>query len=87
MLDSCLGYLGERRESDPNFTFEVIVVDDGSKDRTPDVAFEYTKKFTEETIRVLKLPQNVGKGDCGKQSQETETDTFEKPKKVETKTD
>lgn len=63
MLDHCLDYLEERKAKDPKFTYEVIVVDDGSKDRTADVAFEYGKKYVGETVRVLKLAQNVGKGD------------------------
>uniref|UniRef100_A0A8D1V1T1 dolichyl-phosphate beta-glucosyltransferase n=1 Tax=Sus scrofa TaxID=9823 RepID=A0A8D1V1T1_PIG len=34
MLDEALGYLEERQKRDPTFTYEVIVVDDGSKDQT-----------------------------------------------------
>ncbi|XP_036155824.1 dolichyl-phosphate beta-glucosyltransferase isoform X2 [Myotis myotis] len=34
MMDEALGYLEERQKQDPTFTYEVIVVDDGSKDQT-----------------------------------------------------
>ncbi|KAM9049819.1 dolichyl-phosphate beta-glucosyltransferase isoform 3-T3 [Megaptera novaeangliae] len=34
MMDEALGYLEERQKQDPTFTYEVIVVDDGSKDET-----------------------------------------------------
>uniref|UniRef100_A0A8C0E2Q4 dolichyl-phosphate beta-glucosyltransferase n=1 Tax=Balaenoptera musculus TaxID=9771 RepID=A0A8C0E2Q4_BALMU len=34
MMDEALGYLEERQKQDPAFTYEVIVVDDGSKDET-----------------------------------------------------
>ncbi|XP_032150373.1 dolichyl-phosphate beta-glucosyltransferase isoform X3 [Sapajus apella] len=34
MMDEALGYLEKRQKRDPAFTYEVIVVDDGSKDQT-----------------------------------------------------
>ncbi|XP_069323430.1 dolichyl-phosphate beta-glucosyltransferase isoform X3 [Eulemur rufifrons] len=34
MMDEALGYLEKRQKQDPTFTYEVIVVDDGSKDQT-----------------------------------------------------
>uniref|UniRef100_A0A452Q8S0 dolichyl-phosphate beta-glucosyltransferase n=1 Tax=Ursus americanus TaxID=9643 RepID=A0A452Q8S0_URSAM len=34
MMDEALDYLEERQKQDPTFTYEVIVVDDGSKDQT-----------------------------------------------------
>ncbi|XP_036310875.1 dolichyl-phosphate beta-glucosyltransferase isoform X4 [Pipistrellus kuhlii] len=34
MMDEALGYLEERQKQDPTFTYEVIIVDDGSKDQT-----------------------------------------------------
>nr|XP_031540578.1 dolichyl-phosphate beta-glucosyltransferase [Vicugna pacos] len=37
MMDEALGYLEERQKQDPAFTYEVIVVDDGSKDQTSKV--------------------------------------------------
>jgi len=38
----------------------VIVVDDGSSDRTSDVAYEYCSKCS--SLFVLRLPDNIGKG-------------------------
>ncbi|XP_075562785.1 dolichyl-phosphate beta-glucosyltransferase isoform X3 [Pelecanus crispus] len=34
MMDEALDYLEKRQKQDPSFTYEVIVVDDGSKDQT-----------------------------------------------------
>ncbi|XP_073899621.1 dolichyl-phosphate beta-glucosyltransferase isoform X3 [Castor canadensis] len=34
MMDEALGYLEKRQNRDPTFTYEVIVVDDGSRDQT-----------------------------------------------------
>ena len=60
MLNETLAYLESRRDSDPSFSFEIIVVDDGSKDRTVDVVLDYAESHPE--IRVLKQPVNMGKG-------------------------
>lgn len=60
MLEECMEYLEERAKS--NFTYEVIVVSDGSKDKTVKVALEYSKKFTCQKFRVLELIENRGKG-------------------------
>jgi len=62
MLDSTLAYVERRRKAEKDFDYEIIVVDDGSKDKTTPVALEYTKKYTSERIRVLKLKKNRGKG-------------------------
>jgi cellulose synthase/poly-beta-1,6-N-acetylglucosamine synthase-like glycosyltransferase len=37
MLDETIQYLEERQSKDPSFTFEIIVVNDGSKDKTLEV--------------------------------------------------
>ncbi|XP_024424057.3 dolichyl-phosphate beta-glucosyltransferase [Desmodus rotundus] len=62
MMDEALGYLEERQEQDPTFTYEVIVVDDGSKDRTSKVAFEYCRRYGSDKVRVITLVKNRGKG-------------------------
>lgn len=59
MLDECLECLEPRR---PALTYEVIVVSDGSRDSTAEVAREYTKKHGPDTVRVLELETNRGKG-------------------------
>ncbi|KAG5321217.1 ALG5 glucosyltransferase, partial [Pseudoatta argentina] len=58
MLDECLEYLEERRKS--GLTYEVIVVSDGSTDKTVDVAHRYASKYS--TLKVLNLIKNRGKG-------------------------
>jgi dolichyl-phosphate beta-glucosyltransferase len=62
MLEECMEYLERRSQSEPNFTYEVITVSDGSKDKTVEVALEYSKKYTCEKFRVLNLVENRGKG-------------------------
>lgn len=58
MLDECLEYLENRKKS--GLTYEVIVVSDGSVDKTVEIAHSYSKKY--ETVRVLNLIKNRGKG-------------------------
>lgn len=62
MLDECLEFLEQRTTLDRSFTYEVIVVSDGSKDRTVEVALTYSKTYTTNKVRVLELIQNRGKG-------------------------
>lgn len=62
MLDECLAHLKSKSDSDPEFTFEVIVVSDGSKDNTVKVATEYSNKYGTDVFRVLELERNRGKG-------------------------
>lgn len=59
MLDETLEYL-ERRSLDPGFTYEIIIVDDGSKDDTANVALSYAARNS--NIRLLRQPRNMGKG-------------------------
>ncbi|XP_046394927.1 dolichyl-phosphate beta-glucosyltransferase [Ischnura elegans] len=55
MLEECLEYLSSR---EPNFLYELIVVSDGSRDKTVQVA----SKSRNSNIRVLDLKLNRGKG-------------------------
>uniref|UniRef100_K3WZN8 dolichyl-phosphate beta-glucosyltransferase n=1 Tax=Globisporangium ultimum (strain ATCC 200006 / CBS 805.95 / DAOM BR144) TaxID=431595 RepID=K3WZN8_GLOUD len=57
-----IAYLEERKAADPTFTYEVIVVDDCSQDKTVDVVLEQVKMHTVERIRLLRLQKNHGKG-------------------------
>ena len=57
MLDDAFEYL-----QDQSFSYEIIVVDDGSLDRTTDVALDYVRKYGSDTIRVITLTKNRGKG-------------------------
>ena len=44
------------------FTWEIIVVDDGSKDNTKEVAYDYAKRCPKGSVRVLVEYSNRGKG-------------------------
>jgi len=57
MLDECLEFLESRASS-----YEVIIVDDGSKDGTTAVGLDYVEKFGCDKVRVLTLGKNRGKG-------------------------
>ncbi|KAJ3019296.1 dolichyl-phosphate beta-glucosyltransferase [Thoreauomyces humboldtii] len=72
MVSEMLSYLEARRAKDPEFTYEVIVVDDGSKDGTSKVATEVAvvhakaakseAAWSKHAVRVLTLVKNRGKG-------------------------
>ncbi|KAL8051437.1 hypothetical protein ABFX02_06G148400 [Erythranthe guttata] len=63
-LDETLNYLQERASKDKSFTYEVVIVDDGSADGTKRVAFDFVKRYTVENVRVLLLGRNYGKGEA-----------------------
>jgi dolichyl-phosphate beta-glucosyltransferase len=60
-FDDSLPHLQERSKRDPKFTYEIIVVDDASKEKTIEKALEYAAKYS-NNIRILKLQVNRGKG-------------------------
>jgi len=62
MLTETLEYLRIREKKDSRFTWEIIIVSDGSKDKTCEVAHGWVKKYHSKNIRVLKLVINRGKG-------------------------
>ena len=55
-------YLEERSKSDPTFTYEVIIVNDGSRDGTSEVALKYVRQYGVEKVRLLEFVKNRGKG-------------------------
>ena len=71
MLDETLQYLKQREAEDPKFTWEIIIVDDGSKDKTTPVAMQYCKKEGVQRFRVLTLLKNRGKGGAVKRVRAT----------------
>ncbi|XP_063695401.1 dolichyl-phosphate beta-glucosyltransferase-like [Bolinopsis microptera] len=50
-----------------DYSYEIIVVDDGSKDSTVEVVHCYSIKHGSDVIRCMKLPANRGKGGAVRQ--------------------
>jgi dolichyl-phosphate beta-glucosyltransferase len=60
MLDVTIRYLESRASANASFTWEILIVDDGSKDGTAAVALSYAARNS--NIRLLRQPVNMGKG-------------------------
>jgi dolichyl-phosphate beta-glucosyltransferase len=68
MLSETNKYLASRKEQDPNYTYEMIVIDDGSKDQTTKVVQKFMREQDKEgVVRLLPLVHNRGKGFAVKQ--------------------
>ena len=62
MLNEAIAHLNKRQKSSPTYKYEIIVVDDGSQDKTTETALMYSEKYGVDKVRVLTLEQNRGKG-------------------------
>lgn len=62
MLDETIEFLENRLKEHPQYSYEVIVVSDGSRDKTVEVAESYSERYGSEKVRCLKLIKNRGKG-------------------------
>ncbi|KAG6602376.1 Dolichyl-phosphate beta-glucosyltransferase, partial [Cucurbita argyrosperma subsp. sororia] len=63
-LEETINYLRQRAAKDKSFSYEVIIIDDGSVDGTKGVAFNFVRKYSVENVRVILLGRNHGKGEA-----------------------
>ncbi|KAK1299288.1 hypothetical protein QJS10_CPB14g01537 [Acorus calamus] len=63
-LDETMNYLQKRAARDKSFSYEVLIIDDGSTDRTTKIAFDYVRKYKIDNVRVIPLGKNHGKGEA-----------------------
>ncbi|CAI5716051.1 unnamed protein product [Peronospora destructor] len=61
-IEDTVAFLDEKKQKDLLFTYEIIVVDDSSVDKTGDVVLAQVQKYSVDRIRLLKLQKNHGKG-------------------------
>lgn len=62
MLDETLEFLETRIKQNAGYNYEVIVVSDGSSDKTVKVAQSYSGKYGSDKVKCLQLIKNRGKG-------------------------
>ena len=55
MLRETIDVLKDRKKTNPSYKYEIIIVDDGSKDKTTQVALKYSNEISVENCRVLTL--------------------------------
>ncbi|XP_059088638.1 dolichyl-phosphate beta-glucosyltransferase-like [Tigriopus californicus] len=62
MMDEATQYLDARQKAQKSFQYEIIIVDDGSKDCTSTLGRKWSSKLGPDKVRVLTLARNRGKG-------------------------
>ena len=63
MLEPTFAYLEQRARADRAFSFEVVVVDDGSRDGTCRVVADFARRHGgDDVLRLVRMPENRGKG-------------------------
>ncbi|XP_075972134.1 dolichyl-phosphate beta-glucosyltransferase wollknaeuel [Anticarsia gemmatalis] len=62
MLDEAIEFLEARVKEQQSYKYEIIVVSDGSKDKTVKVAESYSDRYGTDKVRCLELIKNRGKG-------------------------
>ncbi|KAK9137260.1 hypothetical protein Sjap_007854 [Stephania japonica] len=63
-LEETMSYLQKRAAKDKSFSYEVLIVDDGSSDGTSRLAFNFVRKYSVDKVRVILLGRNCGKGEA-----------------------
>lgn len=63
-LMETMNYLQQRSAVDKSFTYEVLIIDDGSTDRTSKLGFDFVRKYKIDNVRVILLGRNHGKGEA-----------------------
>ena len=61
-IEEAIDFLNLKRKRQPNFSYEIIVVDDGSTDETYQHGMKYVQRLGIDTCRVLRFAANRGKG-------------------------
>lgn len=62
MVADTMKYLQTKKKENPSFSYELVIVDDGSSDKTTEIALKYVKQYGVDSVRVLTLHKNRGKG-------------------------
>ncbi|KAF9401644.1 dolichyl-phosphate beta-glucosyltransferase, partial [Podila epigama] len=62
MLKETMDFLKAKTKADPSFTYEILLVDDGSQDSTVRITLEFAQSEANKDIRVLSFEKNRGKG-------------------------
>ena len=60
MMNEAIAYLNDRRNQEPKFNWEIVVVDDHSSDSTFDLATSFNTEAT--PVYAIRLKKNAGKG-------------------------